>query len=120
MAKRFIGERIEPFFTNAPLHPKKPGCPTGFIWRGSSFSIEASLSEWHDYTRRGRTERNIRPSHIKNALRYGSIGSGRDFFQVATTAQRSFVIYFDRTVKDVDHADGEWYVLEEVTESDTG
>jgi hypothetical protein len=113
MAKRFLGERIEPVFEKTPLHPKKPGCPAGFLWRGSSFSISASLSEWHDYTRRGRMERNIRPSHIKNALRFGSIGSGRDFFRVRTTDTRVFVIYYDRTVKDVNHADGEWYVLEE-------
>ena len=113
MARSFIGERIEPFFSKEPLHPKKPGCPAGFLWRGASFSIDASLAEWHDYSRHGRTELNIRPSHIKNALRFGSIGSGRDYFRVRVSGGRVFVLYYDRTVKDVDHAEGEWWLVEE-------
>ena len=93
---RFIQESITPHFDHEPLLEKKPGCPDGFQWQSEAFRIVRILSEWHDYQRRGRMARNMRPEHAVRAASRGSWGVGQDYFRVETDDGRIFDIYYDR------------------------
>ena len=112
---RFIEERIEVQFETPPMLEKKPGCPDGFIWRGSVYRIVDILSEWHDYHRRGRMVRNMRPEHAKAARKRGSWGVGQDYYRIKTESGHCFDIYYDRAPKDVDRRKGEWYLFQELS-----
>jgi hypothetical protein len=70
---------------------KKPGCPDRFVWRGEAYCVIEVLSEWHDYGRRGRMARNMRPEHAATASRRGSWGVGRDYYRVRTDTARSLI-----------------------------
>ena len=94
---RFIGEPIEVEFEQPPELEKKPGCPDRFVWRDMTYTVTEMLSEWHDYGRRGRMSKNMRPSHAAAASKKGSWGVGRDYYRVRTDANRTFEIYFDRS-----------------------
>ncbi len=111
---RFISERIEVSFFQSPILEKKPGCPNGFTWRGESFRIVERLSEWHDYSRRGRMARNMMPKHAETAKRRGSWGVGKDYYRVRTENGRIFDLYFDRAPQDADHRKGGWFLFQEL------
>lgn len=83
------------------------------MWRGETFRVARLVSEWHDYQRRGRMEKNMRPSHAAAAASRGSWGVGQDFYLVETEEQRFFVVYFDRAPKGSDHRKGAWFVERE-------
>jgi hypothetical protein len=61
---RFIEEPVEALFEHTPLLEKVPNCPSGFIWRETTFEVVELISEWHDYTRRGRMARNMRTKSL--------------------------------------------------------
>jgi hypothetical protein len=112
--RRFIGEPVEVRFEKPPVLEKKPGCPDGFVWNETSFSIVEKVSEWHDYRRHGRMAVNMRPEHALRASTRGSWGVGRDFFRVRVDTDQIFDIYFDRAPNDVDRRKGGWYLLREM------
>lgn len=110
----FYNEAIEPIFDRIPLLEKKPGCPDGFTWRGERFLINALHKEWHDYQRRGRMARNMRPTHAATASARGSWGVGQDFYRVETVHGRIFDIYYDRSPKNVNKRKGDWFIYQEL------
>ena len=111
---RFVGEPIEVQFDEPPLHEKKPDCPDSFVWRGKTHRVVQTLSEWHDYTRRGRMASNMRPTHAAVAARRGSWGVGRYYFRVHTDSDRVFDVYYDRAPKDADDRLGSWFLFREM------
>ena len=114
---KFIGEEVEVFFDTPPTLSKKPGCPDGFIWQGHKFRVADLLSEWSDFSRRGRFARNMQPHNQRKAVRSGSFGVGRYYFQVRTTDGRIFELYYDRAPKSVDDKMGSWSLYRELGES---
>ena len=116
--RRFIGEPIQVEFCGQPLLSKKAGCPVAFRWRGERFTVTETLSEWHDYSRRGRMALNMTPGHAQAASRRGSRGVGRDYFTVRTAGGRIFTLYFDRAPRNSADQKGEWYVFGEEAESE--
>lgn len=116
MESRFLSEPIDVGFDDEPLLEKKPGCPDRFTWEGETFEIVEMLAEWHDYRRRGRMARNMRPGHLSRAERTGSWGVGRDFYRVRTAQERVFEIYYDRAPKDSDRRKGSWVLYQELLE----
>ena len=111
---RFINEPIEVYFDHPPTLEKKPGCPDAFSWRESTYRVVTMVSEWHDYGRRGRMARNMRPEHATTAQRRGSWGVGQFYFRVITDRARIFDLYYDRAPKNVDHRKGAWYLYQEL------
>jgi hypothetical protein len=111
---RFISERVEPCFANAPALEKRPGCPDAFTWRGTRHRIACVLSEWHDYVRRGRAAHNMRPSHAAAAERRGSWGVGRDYYRVITDSGRVFDLCYDRAPASAVDRKGAWFLLREL------
>ena len=114
----FIGESIAVEFDQSPTLEKKPDCPNRFIWQGQTYQVVEKLSEWHDYERRGREARNMRPSHAAAAATRGSWGVGRDFFQVRTTSNQIFELYYDRAPKGLDKRKGAWFLVSELEMTD--
>jgi hypothetical protein len=112
---RFIEEPVEVIFDHPPMLEKKPGCPDGFYWRGSTYRIVEVLSEWHNYQRRGRMARNMRPEHAVTARMRGSWGVGQDYFRVITESGQLFDLYYDRAPKNVDHRKGGWFLFQELS-----
>ncbi len=115
-AHRFIEEAIEVIFDQPPLLEKKPCCPNAFVWRGETYRVTELLAEWHDYARRGRMSKNMRPSHAAAAGR-GSWGVGVFHFQVRTDDGRFYEIYYDRAPQDADHRKGNWFLYREMVEA---
>ncbi len=111
---RFIGEPVEVYFKKQPALEKVPGPPDGFIWRGEDFPVAEVLNEWHDYRRRGRMARNMRPTHASTATRRGSWGVGQDYYRVRTGNGRLFDLYYDRAPKSVDDRKGAWFLDKEL------
>ena len=111
---RFIQEPIEPQFDQLPLLEKKPGCPDGFQWRNEHFRVVRMISEWHNYQRRGRMARNMRPEHAARASSRGSWGVGQDYYRVETDKGQIFDIYYDRAPAGVDHRKGAWFLEKEM------
>ncbi len=114
---RFIGEAIDVEFDEPPLLEKKPECPDRFVWRGETHRVVEKLSQWHDYTRRGRMASNMSPEHAAVASRRGSWGVGRFYFRVRTEAGRIFDLYYDRAPKSVENRKGAWFLFREMAES---
>ena len=114
---RFIGEAIDVEFDQPPLLEKKPGCPDRFVWRGEMHHVVEKLSQWHDYTRRGRMASNMSPEHAAVASRRGSWGVGRFYFRVRTEGGRIFDLYYDRAPKNVDDRKGAWFLFREMAET---
>jgi hypothetical protein len=110
----FFNEPIEVHFSQPPLLEKKPGCPQAFTWRGRLHEITEMLSEWHDYQRRGRMAKNMRPSHAAVAAQRGSWGVGQHYFRVRTLAGQVFDIYYDRAPRDAGHRKGAWFIEKEL------
>ena len=115
---RFIGEPIEVLFNEPPALEKKPGCPQAFIWRGETYSVQAILSEWRDYERRGRMSSNMRPEHAAIARQRGSWGVGTFYFRIKTNLGSVFDIYYDRAPKDASHRKGAWFIYQELKPAD--
>jgi len=111
--KLFIGEPIQPEFSEQPPLLKKPGSPNRFRWRGETFEVSQVLSEWHEYSRHGRAALNMTPAHAQAAFERGSRGAGRDYFTLRTDGGRVFTLYYDRAPKSVSDSLGEWILLEE-------
>lgn len=112
---RFIGEEVEVAFDEPPVLEKTPGCPDAFTWRDETFRVAELINEWSDFTRRGRFERNMRPSHASVAAKRGSWGVGRFFFRVRVAGARFFELYYDRAPKDTHHRKGAWFLRCELT-----
>ncbi|MGH2521262.1 MAG: DUF6504 family protein [Anaerolineales bacterium] len=112
----FIGEPVEAGFEQPPALEKKPGCPNYFIWRGKTYRIVEMLSEWFDYTRRGRAARNTRsgPQHAAVASQRGSWGVGRYYFRVRVEGDRIFELYYDRAPQGADKRKGKWFLVSEL------
>lgn len=110
---RLIVEPIDAIFTDEPVLEKKPGLPHGFEWRGKKYQITRLISEWHDYQRRGRMSKNMRPSHAAASAKKGSWGVGSDYYLVETEIGRIFVIYYDRAPVDSDQHKGSWILERE-------
>jgi hypothetical protein len=113
---RFIGEPIQVEFDQPPALEKKPGCPARFLWRGKTYQIIEKLSEWHDYRRRGRMARNMRPTHLAAASQRGSWGVGRDYYRVRTDTGQVFDLYYDRGPKKAGDRKGAWFLYREMVE----
>lgn len=111
---QFIGEPIQIEFDQPPALEKKPGCPDRFVWRGKTYQITEKLSEWHDYRRRGRMARNMRPTHLAAASRRGSWGVGRDYYRVRTDTGQVFDLYYDRAPKKARDRKGAWFIYREM------
>lgn len=110
----FICERIEVVFDEPPVRQKTPFCPDGFIWRGENYRVAEKLSEWVDFTRRGRMARNMSTEHAAIASKRGSLGVGRFYFRVRTEGGRIFDVYYDRAVVNVDDRLGNWFLYREI------
>lgn len=111
---QFYDLPIEPIFRVPPAREKSPDCPDGFTWNGETHQIIEKLAEWHDYSRRGRAARNMRPAHAAVAAGRGSLGVGRFYFRVKVQGGRYFDIYYDRAPKDADRRKGQWFVYREL------
>ena len=109
----FVDEEISVNYDSPPKHAKTPDCPDAFDWQGERFEVDALLSEWKDFLRRGKLARNMREAHMQRALLMGSRGSGRFFFRVRTSTGRIFDLYYDRAVKDADDQAGQWVLFRE-------
>lgn len=109
----FIDEEISVIYDSPPLHAKTPACPDAFDWQGERIQVDAQLSEWKDFSRRGRLARNMRPAHMQRALLMGSRGAGRFFFRLRTNTGRIFDIYYDRAVKGAGDQAGHWVLFRE-------
>lgn len=114
----FIGEPVEVGFDQPPALEKKPPCPTHFVWRGETYRVMEKLSEWFDYTRRGRAARNMQPQHAAVAAARGSWGVGRYYFQVRTESSQLFELYYDRAPKGSDQRKGAWFLVSELVEEE--
>ena len=125
----FFDDPIEVTFDTPPAKEKTPPCPNGFVWNGQIFRVAESLSEWTDFTRRGRNAKNMRPAHTLVAAGRGSLNVGRFYFRVralssssiasplGTAGQQSeqvFDLYYDRAMKNVDERKGQWFLYREL------
>jgi hypothetical protein len=120
----FYDQLIEVIFDEPPVKEKSPPCPNGFIWEGKLYRVISLLSEWSDFTRRGKYARNMRPAHAAIASTRGSLNVGRFYFRVkavlssSSTAGQSesqiFDIYYDRAMKSVDERKGQWFIYREL------
>ncbi|MEZ4769853.1 MAG: DUF6504 family protein [Caldilineales bacterium] len=113
----FISEPIEVQFDVPPELKKKPGVPDRFVWRDEAFRVVELLSEWRDYSRRGRMAVNMRPEHAEVASHRGSWGVGRTYFRVRTEGGRIFDIYYDRAPRSADDRLGSWTMFREMAEA---
>jgi hypothetical protein len=117
---RFIGEPIEAQFDRPPALEKKPGCPAAFTWGGVTYRVVEKLSEWHAYERKGRMASNMRPEHARMAGQRGSWGVGRDYFHVRTESGQVFELYYDRAPKGSKQRKGQWILVAELAEQQSG
>ncbi len=111
----FLDQLIEVTFDKPPARQKTPHCPDGFIWDGKTYRVVEKLSEWSDFTRRGRAARNMRPSHAEVASGRGSLNVGRFFFRVRVDTGQIFDLYYDRAMKNIDERKGQWFLYRELT-----
>ena len=111
----FVDEPIEVVFDRPPALLKRPGPPSAFRWRGEDHRIEALLSEWFDYGRKGRMERNMAPEHLETAKRRGSWGVGRFYFRVRVRSGRVFDLYYDRAPESAGDRTGHWFLWREMS-----
>ena len=95
----------------------KPSCPSRFVWQGESYRVAAELSQWRDYSRRGRAARNMQPQHAAVAEHRGSWGVGRFYFRVRVSDGRIFELYYDRAPKGSDQRKGAWFLVSELKEA---
>ena len=101
-------------FEKPVLFTKKPDCPDNFSWQGKTFRITELISEWQDFTRKGKYSRNMKDAHLERANIKGSLGVGRFYFRVLTNEGRVFDIYYDRSIKNTFETDGFWVLFQEL------
>ena len=111
---RFLDQPVEVIFNSPPVHEKSPPCPDGFVWEKHTYRIVEVLSEWTDFARRGKSARNMRPSHAEAAASRGSLNVGRFFFRVRVDTGQVFDLTYDRAMKSVDDRKGLWLVYREM------
>jgi hypothetical protein len=111
---RFLDQPIEVIFNSPPIYEKSPPCPDGFVWENKRYLIIEKLSEWTDFSRRGRAARNMRPSHAEAAAGRGSLNVGRFFYRVRVDTGQVFDLTYDRAMKSVDDRKGQWLVYREM------
>ena len=107
---------MEVIFNSPPVYEKSPPCPDRFVWEDQTYFIVEKLSEWTDFTRRGRAARNMRPSHAEVASVRGSLNVGRFFFRVRVDTGQIFDLTYDRAMKNVDDRKGQWLLYRELKE----
>lgn len=112
----FYDDAIEVIFDVPPVREKTPDCPDGFIWEHETYRVVEILSEWSDFTRRGKYARNMRPAHAAVASSRGSLNVGRFYFRVRVDTGQIFDLYYDRAMKSVDDRKGQWFLYRELTE----
>lgn len=112
----FFDEHIEPLFDVPPIREKTPHCPNGFIWNRTTYRVTETLSEWTDFSRRGKMANNMRPKHAALASARGSLNVGRFYFRVKVDSGEIFDIYYDRAIKSVDKRKGEWFLYRELAD----
>jgi Domain of unknown function (DUF6504) len=110
----FLDQPIDVIFQTLPARQKRPHCPDGFQWEGRAYRVVETLSEWTDFTRRGRFARNMQPAHAAVAAQRGSLNVGRFFFRVRVDTGQLFDLYYDRAIKDVDDRLGHWFLYREL------
>jgi len=110
----FYDAPIDVVFDKPPVYEKSPPCPNGFIWDDKSYRIIELLSEWSDFTRRGKYARNMRPAHAAVASNRGSLNVGRFYFRVRVDTGQVFDLYYDRAMKSVDERKGQWFLYREL------
>lgn len=111
----FYDDPIEVLFDSPPAREKTPDCPNGFIWEGKTYRIVETLSEWSDFTRRGKFARNMRPAHAAVASTRGSLNVGRFYFRVKADSSQIFDLYYDRAMKSIDERKGQWFLYRELS-----
>jgi len=116
---KFIDEPIDVTFNSAFVLKKEPECPSSFSRGSSSFKIEKIVSEWKDFSRRGRFSRNMRTAHAQRAAKKGSMGVGRFYFRVVTDSGRIFDLYFDRSSLKKEKNRSGWVLFREIFEEQT-
>jgi hypothetical protein len=112
----FYDAPIEVIYDKPPAYEKTPDCPNGFTWDEKSYRIVEILSEWSDFTRRGKYARNMRPAHAAVASNRGSLNVGRFYFRVRVDTGQIIDLYYDRAMKNVDERKGQWFLYRELTE----
>ena len=110
----FLDQPVEAAFDSPPTLEKSPPCPDGFVWNERTYSVVEKLSEWTDFTRRGKMARNVRPAHAEVAAGRGSLNVGRFFFRVRVDTGQVFDLYYDRAMKNLDQRKGQWFVYREL------
>ena len=110
----FLDRPIQVSFRAPPPREKLPPCPDAFIFEGRTYRVLEILSEWTDFTRRGRFARNMEPAHAAVAARRGSLNVGRFFFRVRADSGQIFDLYYDRAMKSVDERKGQWFLYREL------
>ena len=111
-----MDQPIQVTFRTPPAREKLPPSPDAFIWNGRLYRVVDTLSEWTDFTRRGRYARNMEPAHAAVAASRGSLNVGRFFFRVRVDTGQLFDLYYDRAMKNVDERKGQWFVYRELTD----
>ncbi len=112
----FYDAPIEVVYDKPPVYEKTPDCPNEFIWEDKPYRIIETLSEWSDFTRRGKYARNMRPTHAAVASNRGSLNVGRFYFRVKVGNGQIFDLYYDRAMKSVDERKGQWFLYRELAE----
>lgn len=110
----FYDDPIEVVHDKPPVYEKSPPCPNGFEWDGKTHRIVELLSQWSDFTRRGKYARNMRPAHAAVASTRGSLNVGRFYFRVRVETGQIFDLYYDRAMKSVDERKGQWFLYREL------
>jgi Domain of unknown function (DUF6504) len=110
----FFDQPIQVSFRTAPAKQKLPHCPDSFTWEGRTYQVLETLSEWTDFRRRGKMERNMSPEHALAAAERGSLNVGRFFFRVRVDTGQLLDIYYDRALKSIDDRKGQWFIYREV------
>lgn len=113
----FLDQPIQVIFTAPPPREKLPPCPDGFVWEDRTYRVLESLSEWADFTRRGRFARNMQPAHAAVAAQRGSLNVGRFFFRVRVDTGQVFDLYYDRASRSADDRKGQWFIYRELESS---
>ena len=116
---KFIDEPIVVTFGSDNTLKKTPECPASFGWGSTTFVVEKVISEWKDFSRRGRFSRNMRPAHAQRADVKGSMGVGRFYFRVLTAGGRIFDLYFDRSIYNKEKDVSGWVLFREIFEDQT-
>ena len=113
----FLDQPIVVSFDTPLVRLKTPPSPDGFTYAGQDYRVTEKLSEWTDFTRRGRMARNMQPQHAAVAAERGSLGVGRFYFRVRVDTGQVFDLYYDRAIKDVDDRLGHWFLYRELSEN---